>query len=169
MANWMISEAGQAIAAWASCALAVVAVIFALTVALIEQRRANHDRRIAAESERRRRVTFVDTAMNVSRQAIELIEDAEGSLADEDEIATCYQTASLLSDELRPLEDTIVSLRYATPYDADIAISIAKTYRAIEAAINVSGANVLTSRREWRRCASVLNEERSTLRESLMM
>jgi hypothetical protein len=165
--DWMVSEAGQAMAAWASCALAVVAVIFALSVALIEQRRANEERRIIAESEEKRRTTFVDAALNVSEQAMDLIYEAEGGQVDEDETGECYVAASLLSDELRPLEDTVASLRQATPFDADIAISMSKIFRAIEAAMNVSGANVLASRREWRRCANVLAEERNVLRDSV--
>ena len=167
MTDWMVSEAGQAMAAWASCALAVVAVVFALGIALIEQRRANEERQAAAHSEEKRRTTFVDAALNVSQQAMDLIYEAEGGLVDDDETGECYAVASLLSDELRPLEDTVASLRQATPFDADIAISMSKTFRAIESAMNVSGARVLTARREWRRCANVLAEERNALRDSL--
>ncbi len=166
--KWMTSEQGQAIAAWASCALAVIAIIFALTVALIEQRRANRELQLTAEAEKRRRVTFVDTVLSVSMQAVELIVEARDSLIDEPDGDGCFPTAMRLADDLRPLNDTILSLRHASPFDANIAISLARIFRAIEAAMAVSGDNVLDARRRWFRQWEVLSEERRTLKEELL-
>lgn len=45
MWHWAISSVGKAVATWLSAILSVVAIVIALTVALVEQRRshAEHD------------------------------------------------------------------------------------------------------------------------------
>ena len=48
--NWMMSATGQAVATWISNILSVVAILIALVVVLIEQKRTNTER--LAESRR---------------------------------------------------------------------------------------------------------------------
>jgi heme exporter protein D len=52
LSQWMISEAGQAVASWVANGLAVLAIVLALLVALIEQRRANRDKLREQQRER---------------------------------------------------------------------------------------------------------------------
>jgi len=130
----MKSADGQAAATWLSAVLSLVAIILALLVALVEQRRSNREKL----SETRRDRERLDRFIGVVTDAI------AGGLAEFDQMTANVAAGQQIAVELSELRRRLVSridvletIRPAAPLDADLLLCLARAQRAMNAVMDL--------------------------------
>lgn len=130
MVTWALSDAGTATATWIADIVAVVALAVALSVALVEQRRANADARKVETAAAQNRHQFLHTAMVVLTEADGLIVQEQDKVLDLSSRSDPVPI-SKLPYLIEPLLEALNALTHSAPREGDLVLTLSRSARLL--------------------------------------
>jgi C4-dicarboxylate-specific signal transduction histidine kinase len=137
--NWATSPVGSAVATWGSDILSLLAIVIALGVALLEQRRANVERVAEAQRERARETRYIETAKSA---LADTLADVDGVIQRLQAGEPWDALSGAFVRQLNARAEVVDALKPLALRNTDTAMSLARGVIAIRSIAQYAAVNL---------------------------
>ena len=142
----MSSGEGQAAATWGSAILSLLAILIALYVFIVEQRRANAERLTAIEAETRERQRietaesdrsrqFLDLCVDLITEAIRMVQGELERIEADPATYVDWNVDSGVPHLIIPVRDSMAALQSIRQHDVKVVLVLSRTVRTLHALV----------------------------------